>query len=95
MTNPTDKPRASAVKQAQPKKQYQGEIVLTTGAFDVRKPILIEQAERLFREKVKDVNGPVTVDSVRLVKVNHHVGTSATYVFEAEYTPSLVAGQEG
>lgn len=91
MTTPK---RTEAPKQATRSETYQGEIVLATGAFDVRKPMLIEQAEKQFRAQVNDIKGAVVVESVRLIKVNHHVGTSATYVFEATYTPSLVQGVE-
>lgn len=87
MTTPK---RTDAPKQTAKPEFYQGEVVLATGAFDVRKPLLIEQAEKQFRAQVSDIKGAVVIDNVRLIKVNHHVGTSATYVFEAAYTPSLI-----
>ena len=57
--------------------------MLQTGAFDATKPHLMEQAEAAFRQQVADVYGDVALSDVRLIKVNHHVGSDATYVYSA------------
>lgn len=81
----TTTPTNAAVKAKQDKAglEVTVDVVLKTGAFDVTKPHLIEQAEAAFREQVAAVYGDVALSDVRLIKVNHHVGADATYVYTA------------
>ncbi len=58
-------------------------VVLETNAFDATKPELLELAEQAFRERVAEAYGDTPVSDVRLIKVNHHIGTDATYVYAA------------
>lgn len=63
-----------------------GDVVLETGAFDVTKPELLQKAEELFRANIAETHEKATVTAVKLIKVNHHVGTAATYRFSATLT---------
>lgn len=81
----TPAPTNAAVKAKQEKAglEVTVDVVIATGAFDVTKPHMLEQAEAMFREQVAAIYGDVALSDVKLIKVNHHVGADATYVFSA------------
>lgn len=58
-------------------------VVIETPAFKADTPELIDQAEGIFRERVAEAYGNLDLTNVRLIKVNHHIGTDATYVYAA------------
>jgi hypothetical protein len=72
-----------AAKQSGKKTEVTEAVVVYTKSFDVSQPVLIDAARETFLAMVKESYGDVAVDDVRFIKVNHHVGKSATYHFAA------------
>lgn len=62
---------------------YTETVTLLTGAFDVRKLHIVEEAGKLFVDTAKK-NGVTLADKPRLVKINHRVGKSAEFTFEGK-----------
>lgn len=88
-TNKADKPettKAVTAKQTGKAVEVTEEIVIPTNVFDATKPELTELAELTFRENVSKSYTNAELTDVTLVKINHHVGTSATYVYTGKLT---------
>lgn len=82
--NETTKPVTT--KQAGKTVEVTEDIVIQTNAFDATKPDLLGEAEATFRENVAQAYKGIELKDVRLIKINHHVGSSATYVMAGTLT---------
>ncbi len=65
------------------KTQVTETIVVKTTAFDVSTAVRVDEAKDLFLLGVRESYGDAPISDVRLIKVNHHIGKSATYHFAA------------
>ncbi len=63
---------------------YEETVTVLTGAFDVSKPSLIEEAGKTFIAAAKKNGVTIDPNSLRLIAVNHRVGKSAEYTFEGK-----------
>lgn len=83
MDESTNLRATSEVEKPKSGEMYTETVTLLTTSFDVRKLHLVEEAAKLFTETAKK-NGVTLADKPRLVKINHRVGKSAEYTFEAK-----------
>lgn len=59
-------------------------VVVATDAFDARLPTLVDEAEQSFRKLVAETRGDnASLENVKLVAVNHHIGHQVEYTFSA------------
>lgn len=75
--------KPAVAKQSGKKTEVTEAVVIETNALDVSQPMRIEHARDVFLATIKETYGDGPLEDVRFIKVNHHVGKSATYYFSA------------
>ena len=61
-------------------------IMMLTDTFDATKPVLVDDAEKLFIAQIKEIHGPGELSNMRLIRFRHHTGKSVEYEFVADFS---------